>query len=237
MLSELFGKKVIGILARPTEDFENDKQVAVMDDYRRAVIKKGCVPYIICPLADVTYVDQNAKDIPPLTEEEKEIYRKIVDRCDGILITGGYSWYNYDEFVVRYAIEKDKPVLGICMGMQLLAALDNEESCLMPVSNLSDFNHRQENQKYVHDVMIEEDSYLRKIVNQDRIKVNSKHRYYVSQVKQAKISAYSPDGIPEAIEFPNKKFVIGVQWHPEKMIEYDEYANKILDEFVRNMQK
>lgn len=232
MFHEIFNKKVIGILGRPTVDFEDDKQVAVLDDYRRAVIKKGCIPYIICPLADTKYVDQKRKDIPELTEDEKNTYRKIVDMCDGILITGGYSWYNYDEFVAKYAIEKDKPILGICMGMQLLASLDNNENCLKVNSLISDFDHRQETKKYVHDVIINKNSYLGKIVNNEKIKVNSKHRYHVSKVNNFIITAYSTDGIPEAIELPNKKFVIGVQWHPEKMLEYDEYANKIFDEFV-----
>lgn len=232
MLDIKINKKIIGILGRPTTDFEDDKQIAVLDDYRRAVIKKGCIPFIICPLADINYVNQKQKNIPDITENEKSTYREMVDMCDGILITGGYSWYNYDEFITKYAIEKNKPVLGICMGMQLLASIDNEDNCLKQNLLISDFNHRQPNIKYVHDVTIKKDTYLSNIIKKDNIKVNSKHNYHISKVNNFVISAYSSDGIPEAIELPGKKFVIGVQWHPEKMLEYDEFANKIFDEFI-----
>ena len=76
---------------------------------------------------------------------------------------------------------------------------------------------------------------LSKIINQDIIDVNSQHRYHITKVNNFKVSAYSEDGLIEAIELPNKKFVMGVQWHPEKMIKYDEYANKIFEKFISEM--
>ena len=46
------------------------------------------------------------------------------------------------------------------------------------------------------------------------------------------ITSYSEDGLIESVEDSTRDFVIGVQWHPETMIEYDESANKIMDRFI-----
>ena len=48
---------------------------------------------------------------------------------------------------------------------------------------------------------------------------------------------YGSDGLIEAIELPEKDFVIGVQWHPEKMVKYDVYANKIIDGFIEKCKE
>jgi putative glutamine amidotransferase len=56
--------------------------------------------------------------------------------------------------------------------------------------------------------------------------------YHVTYINNFIVSAYSPDGLIEAIELPDKDFVLGVQWHPEKMVKYDVYANKIIDGFI-----
>lgn len=230
MKKEEKSRKIIGILGVPSYDDENDSTIALYTHYKNAVVSKNCIPFMICPLADIDYWNTPSKEIPDLTEEEKNFYRDIVDLCDGIIIPGGYRWYNFDEFITEYAIEKDIPVFGICMGMQLLATLDNNEDCLKLIE--STIEHRQRDKDYVHSVNIVNDSFLKKIINKDQIKVNSKHRYHVCKVNKFKISAYSEDGIIEAIELPNKKFVIGVQWHPEKMINYDDAANKLFDRFI-----
>lgn len=53
------------------------------------------------------------------------------------------------------------------------------------------------------------------------MKVNSRHKYEIINVNNAIVSARSDDGIIEAIEFPNKRFTMGVQWHPEDLYETD----------------
>ena len=73
------------------------------------------------------------------------------------------------------------------------------------------------------------------IITEVTILVNSKHRYHVTETNKFKVSAYSEDGLIEAIEMPNKKFVLGVQWHPEKMYYYDENADKIFKRFVKEV--
>lgn len=223
-------RKVIGILGIPSVDDENDSVIALYKSYKDAIVKRGCIPFLINPVSDIDYLNRKREDIPPLSEEEKIFYQDMVDMCDGIILQGGYRIYNYFEYIVSYAIEKDIPILGICMGMQLLARLDNVENCIE--INNTNVNHEVKGQQYAHMVNILKDSLLYSIFNKDVISVNSKHNYHVSKVNIYKISAYSEDGLIEAIEYPGKKFIIGVQWHPEKMIEYDALANKLFDYFI-----
>ena len=49
----------------------------------------------------------------------------MVDLCDGIIIPGGYRIYEFYKYITEYAIKKDIPVLGICLGMQTLSRIDN----------------------------------------------------------------------------------------------------------------
>ena len=223
-------RKVIGILGIPSVDDENDSVIALYKSYKDAIVKRGCIPFLINPVSDIDYLNRKREDIPPLSKEEKIFYQDMVDMCDGIILQGGYRIYNYFEYIVSYSIEKDIPILGICMGMQLLARLDNVENCIE--INNTNVNHKVKGQQYAHMVNILKDSLLYSIFNKDVISVNSKHNYHVSMVNNYKISAYSEDGLIEAIEYPGKKFIIGVQWHPEKMIEYDALANKLFDYFI-----
>lgn len=226
---------MVGIIGKRVVDDENDRVIALYEGYRDAIIKKGGIPFLISPYS---VTDIKKEEMPleqALTEEEKEYYRSIVDMCDGILIQGGYEWYLADKYITKYAIEKDISVLGICLGMQMLASIDNkdQEEESLEVIEKSD-KHRVQGQ-YAHNVNILPNTKLSQILGKDKIKVNSKHRYQVKGVTSFIVSAYSEDGVIEAIEHPKKKFVLGVQWHPEKMIAYDEDANKLLDSFINSM--
>lgn len=227
---ENVSKPIIGILGVPLYDNEDNNIIAVLSDYKNAVFKKDCIPFMICPLLNIDYYGTRLRDIPELTEKEKEIYKEMVNMCDGILMPGGYRMYNFCEYVLKDAIEKDMPVLGICMGMQLLSKIDNDDYCLEP--NETNINHKQMTEDYVHDVNIVDNTLLSEVINEQEIRVNSNHRYHVAKLNEFVISAYSEDGLIEGIEHPNKKFVVGVQWHPERMIEYDKNASKIFDKFV-----
>lgn len=110
-------RPVIGILGVPTHDDEGDSLIAIYNGVKNALVKKGCIPFVICPLLNIDYSNTKLSDIPDLTDKEKEIYREMIDICDGIIIPGGYRIYNFYEYVVKIAIEKNMPVLGTCLGM------------------------------------------------------------------------------------------------------------------------
>ncbi len=87
---------------------------------------------------------------------------------------------------------------------------------------------------YRHKVTLEKNSLLYKLINQDVLSVNSIHSMIATKElveKVAKISSFSEDGLVESFEVPNKKFVIGIKWHPELMLE-ESYVDKIFEKFI-----
>lgn len=233
-------RPMIGVIGRPDSASDDDKVVCIWEDTRRAIVKKGGIPFLILPNQDIEYESTRPIDVPRLTEEEKNELKRLVDLCDGILIPGGYKWFEFDEFIYNYALEKDLPILGICAGMQMMCRIDQNKNdvCIdNTVRNNTEIDHHQRDKKYVHNVSIIDNTILSKIIGKKEIKVNSKHNYHVEAVNNLKISAYSEDGLIEAVEYENKAFAIGLQWHPETMVDYDKNANKILDEFINKCKK
>ena len=227
-------KPIIGMIARPDMASDDDKVICIWEKTRRAVVKKGGIPFLIIPNQDVEYDSIRPREVPRMTEEEINDLKLMVDMCDAILIPGGYRWYEYDEVIYNYALEKNMPILGICAGMQMMCRIDNNKNNVAldtTVLNETEINHHQREVKYVHKVELKNNTKLKAIIGKEIIDVNSKHNYHVENVSNLNISAISEDGLIEAIEYGDKDFVIGVQWHPETMLDYDENANKLFDEF------
>ncbi len=151
----------------------------------------------------------------------------FINECDGIILPGGDA-FNFKIIpVIKYLIINNKPTLGICLGMQEIAV-----ACNGKLEKITNHNHHSNN-VYVHEVIIDDNSLLYKILNKKRITVNSRHYDKVS-ITNAKRVAYSKDYIIEAIEIPNKKFFLGIQWHPESLY-FDDNSNKIFDYFINKL--
>ncbi|MDP9129904.1 MAG: gamma-glutamyl-gamma-aminobutyrate hydrolase family protein [Candidatus Binatota bacterium] len=195
-----------------------------------------------------TYVDAvvragGAPIIVPIVNNQT-VLRKLYDQCDGLLLSGGNDLdpRNYSSKPViktrrispqrdkqeiqllKWAFEDDKPVLGICRGMQLInVTLDgnlyqdivtsvptahNHEACIVD----KDFNH------LAHHLKLAAGSQLAKILETDTMAANTLHHQAVHELgKGLVITARAEDGVIEAIELPGKRFVIGVQSHPETL--------------------
>ena len=199
--------------------------------YISAIVKAGGLPFLI-PL------DYPLEDLSVIRES-----------FDGLLLTGGgdvetrrYNgiehpsvscvWPVRDEIetrLYRIAIETGWPVFGICRGVQIMnvaagGKLYSDISDQVPTHR---FIHPQPvgtpRDKLVHSVKIEPDTLLHRIIGKDSIPVNSFHHQAVSIPGEGMvISAISEDGIIEALENPAHPFVLGVQWHPECMQQYDD---------------
>ncbi len=226
-------KPVIGILMRSELERATEKPMHyVFDSVRKAVILSGGIPLLICPPKVIDYFTTRNRDFPEFSEEDKDMLRYYIKCCDGILIPGGTKFTKYDIEIVDMAVKKDMPVLGICLGMQILASYKRTvEENIIPIE--SEINHRQVDIKYAHSVNIKENSLLYKIIGKEKIDVNSYHKMQALNNPLYEVVATAPDGVIEAIEMKDKNFIIGVQWHPEKgLFESDNTSEKIFNAFI-----
>ena len=196
-------KPIIGIITRKSISNEKHSINIVYNDIVKAIRSNSGIPIGITLSID---------------------YKKLIDLCDGIIFQGGDDFEDYDLDALRYIYSINKPVLGICLGMQLMGVLFD--------GKMIDIKNHKKKLNYAHEIKIKRDSKLYNIFKSDTIKVNSRHKSVIKGTK-LKISAISQDGFVEAIEDSSKKFFVGVQWHPEAMLEYDEFANKIFDGFIK----
>jgi putative glutamine amidotransferase len=117
------------------------------------------------------------------------------------------------------AIQNDLPVLAICRGVQLLNVYHGGTL----IQHLGSARHRPEledRSKPAHEVIVEPTTILADAVSSSRLAVNSRHHQAVGAVGAGlRVSARdTDDGIIEGLERTDKRFVVGVQWHPEDQV-------------------
>jgi putative glutamine amidotransferase len=122
--------------------------------------------------------------------------------------------------LTRAAIERDLPVLGICRGMQLInVALGGTLIQHLP-EHLGHSEHRRVSGSFDgsdHDVRVLDDTLAMQVIGAREHATKSHHHQGVDRVGEGlRVSATSPfDDLVEAVELPDRSFVLGVQWHPE----------------------
>ena len=125
--------------------------------------------------------------------------------------------------LLREALSRDMPVFAICRGMQVLnVLLGGTLEQHLPGTSL----HRQRfgedmvgEHRAIHDVAVAGDSKLATIVGAGNYPVNSRHHQAVKRIGLGlHISAKANDGVVEAMEAPDRRWVVAVQWHPEDRI-------------------
>lgn len=161
--------------------------------------------------------------IPILILEYNET---ILDICKGFIIPGGNTWNKLDESIILYALNNNKPLLGICAGMQALGNLmyfnSDKSDRTIKVNSISNINHNILKDCYIHKININK-GILFDILGKKEIEVNSRHNDTIVNNSAFKVEAISDDNIIEAISL--NPLVIGVQWHPEDL--QDENSNKL----------
>ncbi len=228
--------KKIGITAFYTQD--KARRMSILDrQYAEAVIGQGALPVIIPTTPDF------------------QLAECYIDSVDALLITGGCDvsplYYHaqpnkavttfsqerdfFEEALIKSALGKEIPIMGICRGMQMInAALGGNLIQHIPDEVENAICHVQssiEQREPCHSVKIEKGSMLYPIFGERGV-VNSYHHQAVKELGRGLVPiAYSPDGICEAYECLEKK-ILAVQWHPEKMFLYDERQNRIFKAFV-----
>jgi putative glutamine amidotransferase len=138
---------------------------------------------------------------------------------------------------MRGFLERDKPVLGICNGMQMLACLHGGRM-VHEVRKAGAHILDHDNRNAIHPVEIVPGTMLACILGTTRLDVNSRHQEAVVETSdQAVTSARADDGVIEAIEIPGRRFAIGVQWHPEAFAMQDHPCNSLFVAFVQATQR
>lgn len=214
------------------------------ESYLQAISKVGGIPFLI-PLN---------LDTPAL--------RKLYTLADGILLAGGgdvnpalfgakpfgnesdpqYDRDDMEILISRWAMEDKKPILGICRGIQILAVsvggdIIQDLPQQMPEATdhnyvyLADDNHTIED--IVHDVKLKRDSRLQRVLQSGSLSVNSMHHQAVKSVPAPmEVTGVSTDGVIEAIELPVHPFFVGIQWHPEVLVDKFDWAWILMQAFV-----
>lgn len=232
-------RPVIGILTRYDVNQKGRCLNYVFDSTRTAILKMGGNPLLLCPMQNIEYYDTKYRDYVAPTEEEKRLALYWLDMCDGLFIPGGSKISPYDYFILEEALKRKIPVLGVCLGMQLLANYKVDSFFLKDVDdNIHNTSWVKEMEdKPVHDVIINKDSILYNIISKDKISVNSFHSKEVAKTNKFRITALAEDGVIEGIELKDYPFCIGLQWHPELMLDTDINSVKIFKYFIEEASK
>ena len=190
----------------------------------------------------------------PLTEDP-ELIKRISEEISGLMLTGGQDvnpeMYGeaknpkcgqicdardkMESLLLDEILSLDKPVFGICRGLQFLNAyfggtLYQDIASEAP----TDIEHHMTPpyERFVHEVFAEKGTKLRGIIG-DSAQVNSYHHQGVKALaKELTPAAYAPDGLVEAAELRSRRFVLAVQWHPEWLFETDEKSARLFKAFV-----
>ena len=226
-------KPIIGIVSKPNTfcDMELFTQQIIYDGVRNAVLRAGGIAVGILPTKIATQfcTSDEIVDGTDFSKSELEDLYTLIDKCDGIIIQGGLSSDNYEIQAAKYAIDNDIPILGICAGFNNIIRARGGE-----VFAINESIHNSESGEIVHKNIIKEDTLLFDLLKTKEVGVNSIHTMFAKDenIKDLEISAYSDDGYVEAVELKNKKFCLGVKWHPELMPN-DEKMNNIFTRFIK----
>jgi putative glutamine amidotransferase len=136
--------------------------------------------------------------------------------------------------MIRLALARGIPIFGICGGAQVLnVALGGSLYQDIP-SQLSKAHKHTSLPERGHMVDIVPETHLAAIVSSQDMRVNSLHHQAVKVPGEGLVvSATARDGVIKAVEFPGPPFVIGVQWHPERLFAQDEASRRLFTAFAR----
>ena len=199
-----------------------------------------------------------ARGIPvvlPIEMSDKDAER-IVETFDGFLFTGGQdvspSLYGMEDvtgtivscpkrdevetLLLKKALEADKPILGICRGLQFINVLLGGTLWQdLPSQRPSAIVHRQAKPYGVPTHQVSINGELQSLLGKDILQVNTLHHQAVKDLGDGLIPmAVAPDGLIEAVQMPEKRFVWAVQWHPEYLFKTDRDSLAIFSCFVEN---
>lgn len=196
----------------------------------------------------------------PLLDSDQETLRAIYERVDGVFIAGGVdidpASYGaaphelcgrtdpprdlVEMLFTRWAMEEGKPVLGVCRGMQVINVVAGgtlyqdctaEHADAIKHDYFPTAGHQRD--YLAHEISISPGTRLQRVFGAGAARVNSMHHQGIRELGAGLIaSAFAPDGLIEALEVAGDRFVLGVQWHPEMLIDSDAATHRLFSEFI-----
>ncbi|MFH1023168.1 MAG: gamma-glutamyl-gamma-aminobutyrate hydrolase family protein [Planctomycetota bacterium] len=221
------------LIALTTSHLDRDNRISAPIGYARAVVKAGGIPV----------------HLPPAIPEN--LLDPVLDRIRGIILTGGFDINphrygarphprtarmsrlreEFDFALLAAALRRKTPILAICLGIQEVnVAFGGTLHQHIPGAV-----HRApgKNPYARHAVTLAPGTRIRDICGKSRFVVNSSHHQTVDALGRGLApTAYSDDLVLEGLEHPGYPFLIGVQWHPERMIGNAAASDRIFRAFV-----
>lgn len=211
----------IGCDVAPVSNEELRERIFIWATYLDAIVRAGGTPLLV-----------------PVHARELE---GVVDALDGIILAGGDDIapevygdepracgelldprrQRNELALARLARERDLPLLGICLGCQVVnVAAGGTLVQDIPSEVEGALEHRGgPGKRQRHVVAVRDGSRLASILGTRSVDVNSGHHQSILEEGEGlEVVARTPDGVIEAIEDPRHAFYVGVQWHPEEMI-------------------
>lgn len=217
---------------------EEEETASINHAYARCVVQAGGIPLYV-----------------PFGLGEEEL-RSVCGATAGLLLTGGPDLdpVHYGEepqpglgrvtperdrtemLLVQTYVVAEKPIFAICRGEQLLnVALGGTlHQDLHTLQGLQQHSQKAPRSHLSHSIAIEPGSRLAGIAGSVTCRVNSFHHQAVKQAAPGmRVTARSADGVIEAIESEDSRFILGVQWHPEHTAATDEVSRRLFEAFVQ----
>ena len=231
------GRPIIALM--PLYDEKKDSYW-MLPGYMEALEEQGAIPLM-----------------PPLNADRTQL-DFFLEECDGFVLTGGQDISprlygqepsarcgltlplrdDMDAYVLKGAVQRDKAVLGICRGHQLMNAVYGGTLYQdIPAECPSEVDHRMQPpyDGCAHMVRLETESPLARLLESEELAVNSCHHQAIRELAAPfRAMAVAPDGLIEAIYMPEKRFVWGVQWHPEFSYQVNQGSRKIFAAFLES---
>lgn len=221
-------KPIIGIVSKHYASYGFRKiDTFVRDEIKQAILDNGGIAIgILPPEKGIHYTGDDWKD--NLSADERENLISQIELCDGMVLQGGLETDTYECVVAKYCYDNNIPLLGICAGQNNIVRALGGTTC--KITNPE--KHNKSFDEYVHSIKINKDSKFYKIVNTDEMMVNSRHERRIQKSPRLDKVAFCDDGYPDVVESPDKRFYIGVRFHPESLYLKDEKMNQIFIEFL-----
>lgn len=220
-------KVLIGIVGKPDNTENMWSYIEINNEIRECVIKNNGLAIGILP-QDLKFKRENDNEYF-LDANEINDLEQIISRIDGIILQGGIVSNSYEQEIIKICLKKDLPILCICGGF------NNMIKALGGTLSEDELNlHNQYGKSKVHEVVLKKESKLFHIIGKETIIVNSIHKKIalLNSVKNCDVvGVCTNDNTVEAIEVPNKRFAIGIKWHPELMSN-EKCMNNIFEYFI-----